>query len=103
MDIITAILEIDRHAKQKIQNAYDEQNRIINDAAAEKVEIHNKLMDRANTRIQKVEKFEKESAEEKTQMLIANEENTVKELDEIYTSNHDTWENEIFNSIISTP
>ena len=100
MDIITAILEIDRHAKQRIQKAYEEQNRILHDASAEKVAIHDKIMTRAKSRIEKVETFENESAEKKIKAIIANQEQTIAELDNIYNSNHENWENELYNAII---
>lgn len=100
MDIITAILEIDKHAKEKIEKAYDEKKRIAVETEAEKEKIRNELSERAENRIKEVEKVEKGLADEKLEEIRAQKEKSISELDMNYNENHEKWENDIYNAIV---
>lgn len=100
MDIITAVLEIDRHAKEKIEKAYDEKKRIAVETEAEKEKIRSELSERAENRIKEVEMVEKGLAGEKLDEIRAQKEKSISELDRSYNENHEKWENDIYNAIV---
>ncbi len=100
-DLINRILEIDENARKRLQKAYDEKAHTINSAEKQEEDIRTEVLKRVDGRLEKVEEFEKASADEKINIIDKDKQKLISMLDEKFNSNHKKWEENIIKNIIS--
>lgn len=100
-NLINRILKIDEDARKRLESAKESKAQTIVSAERQEEEIRTEVLKRADGRLEKVEEFEKQNADEKIAVIDADKQSKISELDKAYRSKHKKWENEIFNNIIS--
>lgn len=100
MDIITAILEIDKEASQKLKDTQIRKDAILSEAQVAEKSIKDDIFLAANKKIEKIDEIEKNSAEKKCLEIEENKQREIARFDGIYDNNHEKWESEIFNRVI---
>ena len=99
-NVVNEILEIDRKAREKIEEAYKQKDCILLETGEEEQKIKDEYIRRADNRVCKVEMYEMENANKKIEVIQQKKEATIAALKEQYEVNHSKWENDIFNNII---
>ena len=99
MDIITAILEIDSHAKDKLKRADEQKAELERKTAEECEKIIEGLSQRADKRIAEVEKARKENACKKLENINAEADRQIENLQKKYDENCEMWADEIFKAV----
>ena len=102
MDVIAAILEIDKQATDKLNQAQAQKDAIINEAVSNEESVKADIFEATNVKIKKYEEEEKAAAEKQFADIDAEKAASKAKLDEIYEKNHTQWEDTIINSIINT-
>jgi vacuolar-type H+-ATPase subunit H len=102
-NIVSHILEIDRRAKEKLEAAQDKKAEILKEAQLEEDKIRGEVLNRADARLDEVEKFEKVSADEKIAQIEAETSSQKKRLDAIFEEKHSLWAEQIFSQILGKP
>ena len=100
-NLIDRILEIDENAKKKLEEACRRKSEILCDASRQEEEIREDVFKRVHGRVEKVEEYEKSNADEKIDEIKTQAAKTIELLDTKYAENHVSWENEIYNNILS--
>lgn len=101
MDIISAILEIDSKANDMLREGERERDRIIDDAAKSEQNVSIDIKQAADA---KIEAFR---SQEKDKFLVNRAQIREKlaadksRLQSVYDENHEKWEEDIFESVIS--
>lgn len=99
-NIINQILKIDEKARQMIADAQKQKQNILDKANDSKGAVKEELMERAKSRLGKVEASEQAHSDEKILEINRIKQEKINKLDKIYNDNHIKWEKEIFNNII---
>lgn len=100
MDVITAILEIDRKAEERIREANNRKDQILNDTETEKQRILQDFEQKAQQELKKIEDKEKAGADQKHQEILESEKAEISRLDGIFEENHTRWEASAFSAIV---
>ncbi len=99
-NIITHILEIDQRAKDKLEDAHQQKENIINSAKAEEERIQSDMQKKVDERLSKVEECEKADSDEKIAELEKEKDLKIKQLDDIFNENRETWVENIVSAVL---
>lgn len=99
-NIISRIIELNRQADHKIQEAKVQREEIISEANAEADKIRQNSRERLKEHISKVEIVERKAADKEIAEYQKNKEEKIKAYQELYDNNHEKWESEIFSEIV---
>ena len=102
-NIITEIIELDRQADIKIENARKKSEEIIESAKKEAIDIYNQSVERSKQYSEKVEAVEKKAAELRIDELTKKKDKKISEYDALYNEKHTEWADEIFDRIVNHP
>lgn len=100
-NLINCILKIDEDARKRLQNAKDTKAQTIMSAEQQEDKIRTEVSKRVDGRLEKVEEFEKQQADEKIEAINKEKNSKIDVLDEAFSNNHTAWEKDIFKNIIS--
>ncbi len=100
MDVITAILEIDRQAADRIKEANQRKDQILKDTGEETEKILSDCSRKAEQKLSELEKAEEISAASRKEALAKQEQAEIKRLDDIYEKEHAGWESAMFKAIL---
>lgn len=101
-NVIQSILEIDRKAREKLDEAEKKKQRIIADAREEKERIISGRISAADDELKKLEAENKEKAKEKLSVLEQKSADEIAALEMIYEERHSKWTDEIFEAVINS-
>lgn len=100
-DIIKSIIDIDRGASKKLENAEKERLKIINGAKNEEEKIVREAVENAKKELEKTEKAEKDKAEKSIAELERIKSSKIAAMKKYFDECSDKWSDEIFKAIIS--
>lgn len=100
-DIIKSIIDIDRDAAHKLEDAEKEKLRIISAAKAEEERIVSNAVDSAKTELEKLEAEKKRSTDQRIKELQEETRAGIEALKRSFDKNSDKWCSEIFEAVIS--
>lgn len=101
MDVIAEILNTEKMAEEKLKLAEEESARLLEECEKESRQIEEASAENIKSyKLSKQAQADKEimSAED---VIKAEEKKKIDELDSIYDNNHEKWENDIVDRIIS--
>lgn len=99
MDIISEILETDKLAEEKLEQALKQRSEMLADCEKQTEKIKADAKTRAeNYRRELSEKSDSDAGAKETE-LKKSEEAKIKAFEELYEKNHEAWEKEIISSI----
>ena len=99
-NVINQILRIDHEANDRLERAKEESTRILAEAKLEEARIKREHVEHADSRISKVDAFEKMIADEKITALENDRQIRLNQLQAKYDASHEMWEKEIFERIV---
>lgn len=99
-NIINQILEIDKRAKERLEEAREQSRSILENAAKEREQVHENYLGRISRRLTIVEETEKKHALELMAQIDARRKCVVDGLDAAYAQDHGAWEQEILARLI---
>lgn len=102
-NIISEIIELDRRADLKIEEARKKSEEIMVSAKEEAVEIYNKSREHSKEYSEKVDNVEQKASEMKIEKITKAKEDKMLEYDKFYAENHEKWAEEIFDRITKQP
>ena len=100
-DIIRSIIDIDRDAEQKLEDAEKEKLRIINEAKLRSEQIVSAAVEEAKSRLAAIEEEKKQSTDERLAELEEQKNRSIEELKNSFKKNADVWCDEIFAAVIN--
>lgn len=100
-NIIRSILDIDRNAAQRLEDAQKKKLRIINDAKALEEKLVQDAVENAKTELERLEKEELKKTEEKIAALDEMKNSKISAMEESFEKNSQEWCEEIFKAVIS--
>lgn len=100
IELINAILELDKEAQNKLKSANDESIAIRNAAVIEEAKIRQDFTERITRRINKVRETEDEYLAQQMAELDEAKSKQLATLDSVFNSKLQLWEDEIFNRIV---
>ncbi len=100
-NIIKNILEIDKNAKAKINEAENSYSKIIAEAKAEKKRIVNDGIKEAEKSLKKLEDDERRRTDAELDRLKAKRDEETARLERIFEAHHAEWEENIFRAVIN--
>jgi hypothetical protein len=101
VDIISEILETDRLAEDKLAQAEKRKTDILADCEKQIEKIREEAKKSAQAyKVQRAVEVKEDTAG-KTAVLKAEEENKIREFEQLYEKNHETWESEILKSVLN--
>ena len=99
-NVINRILEIDKEARDRLDEAEKQKKQIFVEAKLEEAKIKEDHIKRADARILEVDATEKKFADEEMEKLEKVKLEQISKLDAIYEQNHISWEQDIFQRIV---
>lgn len=99
-NVINQILQIDKNACERLEQAKQEKSKILSEAKLEEIRIREADIKRADDRVEKIDEYEKSIADEKIAYIEAEKLKQMAALQGIYDENHLQWEREIFARIV---
>ena len=99
-NVINKILQIDKEACQRVEQAKQEKIQILSEAKIEETRIKEEHIKRADDRIDKVDEHEKSLADEKITKIEAEKQQKLAALQTLYDQNHTIWEQDIYRRIV---
>lgn len=102
-NIISEIIELDRQADLKIDEARKKSEQIMISAKEEAVAIYNKSLEHSKEYSEKVDNVEQKASEMKIEKITKAKEDKMLEYDKFYAENHSKWAEEIFDRITKQP
>ncbi|MGN0638159.1 MAG: hypothetical protein ACI4J0_07285 [Huintestinicola sp.] len=100
-DIIKSIIEIDRGASKRIEDAEKEKLRIIEEAKAEEERMVEKAVEEKKAELAKLEKAELDKANARISELTEEKNAKLEAMKQSFEKNSDKWCEEIFKAVIS--
>lgn len=97
---IRSIVEIDKNARKKLEEAKIKSNEMIQQSEREKEELLNNYRERAENRLSTVEKNLKDEADERISKIEAEKNGKIALLDKKMEENKSRWKKEIIAEII---
>lgn len=101
-DIIKSIIDIDRGASKKLEDAEKEKLRIISDAKAAEEKLIRDAVESSEQEAHMLEENEKKNAEEKIKLLCEEKERKTAAMKKVFDDNSDKWCEDIFNAVVSS-
>lgn len=100
-DIIKSIIDIDRGASKKLEDAEKKKLKIISDAKAEEERLISKAVDDSKAELERLEKQEQDKTDKKIADLEAEKNAKISAMQSSFEKNADKWCDEIFSAVIS--
>ena len=98
--IIEALLEIDREAQQRIDEAHRQEGSLEEELQREKQEMLRQLSDRSQQKLQTVLHTEHEYAAGKIREIEQHKVQVLQKLDKIFQDNHQQWEQILYDRVL---
>lgn len=102
-NIISEIIELDKQAGIRIDDARKKGEQIMLSAKEEAVAIYNKSLEHSKEYSEKVDSVEQKASELKIEKITRAKEEKMLEYDKFYAENHEKWSEEIFDRITKQP
>lgn len=99
-NIINQILEIDKLAVEKLDEANRHKSDVLLEIEKMKTQKNDELQEQATSRIEKAREVEKAYAQSKIEKIKQNNDKLIDSLNENYERHHLQWEEDIISSII---
>lgn len=100
-DIIKSIIDIDRGASKKLEDAEKEKLKIISGAKAEEEKIVQEAIENSKRELERIENEEQQKAEEKIAQLENEKNAKIAAMRKSFDENSEKWCSEIFRAVIS--
>ncbi len=102
-NIISEIIELDRQADIKIDEARKKSEQIMISAKEEALAIYNKSLEHSKEYSEKVDNAEQKVTELRIEKITEDKNNKIAMYDKFYAENHEKWSEEIFDRITKQP
>lgn len=102
-NIISEIIELDRQADIRIDEARKKSEQIMASAKEEALAIYNKSLEHSKQYSEKVDNAEQKATELRIEKITKAKEDKMAEYDKFYAENHEKWAEEIFDRITKQP
>ncbi len=96
-DIIRQLIEMDKHARTMVEDAQSQRRRAELELAEAQAKLESDIIERAQTRIQKIKTETTNEAQRRRQEIETEGKRAMQQLVENYESNHQTWEDALFS------
>ena len=98
--IIKSIIDIDRGASQKLEDAEKERMRILGSAKEKEESIIKEALEKSKRDLERLENEERKKSEEKLAAIKEENDRKVKAMQQSFEKNSERWRDEIFEAII---
>ncbi len=95
-DIIRQLVEMDKHARTMVEDAQSQRRRAELELAEAQAKLESDIIERAQTRIQKIKAQTTSEAERRKQEIETEGKRAMQQLIESYEANHQKWEDALF-------
>ncbi len=99
-NIINTILDIDKAASDRLEEAQKNKIQVIADAKAEAEKIVNGSVAEADKKLAQIGADEEDRTAAKIAEINSAAENEIKQMESAFSENHDRWQDEIFKAVI---
>ncbi|MDE7294212.1 MAG: hypothetical protein K2N72_07290 [Oscillospiraceae bacterium] len=99
--IIKSIIDIDRGASQKLEDAEKERMRILGSAKEKEESIIKEALEKSKRDLERLENEERKKSEEKLAAIKEENDRKVKAMQQSFEKNSERWRDEIFEAIIN--
>ena len=100
-DMLKKIIEMDEQARLVKEQAIKEKAATEQEIIETKKKIYEDYIDRAKDRVRKNLEVDKANAEKEWEKAQAKHQATLKNLEDMYSKNHDLWVNQIVDRVLS--
>ena len=100
-DIIKSIIDIDRGASQRLEDAEKEKLRIISEAKELEEKMIREAVENSRQELERMEKKQQDDTNAKISAIEAEKLRRISEMKKSFDENSDKWSKEIFNAVIS--
>ncbi len=95
-DIIRQLIEMDRHAREMVEDAQTQRRHAELELAATKTRLETEIIERAQHRIDKIKTETTNEAERQKQAIETEGKRRMQQLTENFENNHTAWEDALF-------
>lgn len=99
-NVVGKIMEIDKLANERLENAIEQKTQIIDEASQEAMAIRSKFNDKAHENLSKVDKILNEDFQQELLKLNEQKELEIKRMEDIFNETHASVEESIFKRIV---
>lgn len=100
-DIIKSIIDIDRGASKKLDDAEKKKLEILTKAKAEEEKIISNAIESSKRELERFENEEKKKAEDRINALRSDKDSKIAAMKKSFSLNHEKWSKEIFDAVIN--
>ena len=100
-DLINKILDIDKQAQEKINQANKKKIEILRTYEVKNQDLTNELDLVEKEKLNNVYEVENQFAQERIKSADEQKQKTLAEFEDIYKQNHEKWEKEIFDNVVA--
>lgn len=95
-DVIRQLVEMDKHARTMVEDAQSQRRRAELELAQTQAKLEKDIIERAQTRIQKIKSETTNEAERRRQEIETEGKRAMQQLIESYEASHQKWEDALF-------
>ena len=99
-DLISQILDLDRRAEERINDAIAQSEEKKAECARRQEEIEQSVAEKVSVYSEQLRASTDKSIEAETLKIRTQQKGKLKELDAVYEREHERWEQEIFNAVV---
>ncbi len=100
-DIIKSIIDIDRGASKRLEDAEKEKLRIISEAKELEENMIREAVENSRQELERMEKKQQEDTDAKISAIESEKIRRISEMKKSFDENSDRWSEEIFKAVIS--
>ncbi|MBQ7783392.1 MAG: hypothetical protein IJ368_05430 [Oscillospiraceae bacterium] len=100
-DIINSIIDIDRGASKRLEDAEKEKLRIISEAKELEENMIREAVENSRQELERMKKKQQEDTDAKISAIEAEKIRRISEMKKSFDENSDRWSEEIFKAVIS--
>lgn len=100
-NIINRILEVDQEAEKRLIQAENKKKQMLADARMERQKLKEETLKKEQDKLGRAENAESFEAQAKISRIQQEQEDKIRRLEEIYERNHENWEREMMEQILS--
>ncbi len=101
MDMISHILQLDKEAEERINSALEQSERKKQEALEQQKQIEQQARESAERTKEQIRAETDKSIEAQTLRVRTKQRTSIKALDDAFEKEHESWENSIFEEIVS--